>query len=279
MKITNAGRGVHKREIKGIDRFRTDLPAEWYAFTNLDLVLGVGRTREIDVVLVSDRRIFLIDLKDWYGKISSVDGRWHLNGVDRDSSPVAKIAGITRDILPLLSAEFKKRPETKNLPLPRIEGLVVLTGKADRTDIAETEKAKVLTVDEFLAIVKDSVRERATFGNVPSEYISTPLTDTSWKDRLHRFFNAGLNSPFQPGRRRFERFTAEDVPTFSHPLDIYREYEATEEGNKNNLGTLRLWDFTKCPDARFQNVEGRQEIAGREHIVYHWLGSGLVLAS
>ena len=271
MKITNAGRGVHKREIKGIDRFKADLPADWYAFTNLDLVLGVGRTREIDVVLVSDRRIFLIDLKDWYGKISSVDGRWHLNGVDRDSSPVAKITGITRDILPLLNAEFRKRPETKDLPLPRVEGLVVLTGKADRTDIAVTEKAKVLTIGEFLAIVKDGVRERATFGNVPSEYLSTPLTHISWKDRLHRFFNAGPNSPFQPGRRRFERFAAEDVPTFSHPLDIYREYEAAEEGNKNNLGTLRLWDFTKCPDVRFQNEEGRQEIAGREHVVYHWL--------
>jgi tRNA A-37 threonylcarbamoyl transferase component Bud32 len=271
MKITNAGRGVHKREIKGIDRFRTDLPADWYAFTNLDLVLGVGRAREIDVVIVSDKRIFLIDLKDWYGKIASVDGRWHLNGVDRDPSPVAKIAGITRDILPLLSAEFKKRPETKDLPLPRIEGLVVLTGKADRADIAETEKAKVLTADEFLSIVKDSGRERAAFGNVPGAYIATPLTDAFWKERLHRFFNAGPSSPFQPGRRRFERFAADDVPTFSHPRDIYREYEAAEEGNKNNLGTLRLWDFTKCPDARFQNEEGRREIAGREHVVYHWL--------
>ena len=271
MKITNAGRGVHKREIKGIERFRTDLPADWYAFTNLDLVLGVGRAREIDVVIVSDRRIFLIDLKDWYGKISSVDGRWQLNGIDRDPSPVAKIAGITRDILPLLSTEFKKRPDTKDLPLPRIEGLVVLTGKADRTDIAETEKAKVLTADEFLSIVKDSGRERAAFGNVPGTYLSTPLTDTFWKERLHRFFNAGPSSPFQPGRRRFERFAAEDVPTFSHPQDIYREYEVAEEGNKNNLGTLRLWDFTKCPDARFQNEEGRREIAGREHVVYHWL--------
>ncbi|MFB2594860.1 AAA domain-containing protein [Paracoccus sp. p4-l81] len=271
MKITNAGRGVHKREIKGVDRFKNDLPASWYAFTNLDLVLGIGRAREIDVVIVSDRRIFLIDLKDWYGTISSVDGRWHLNGVDRDPSPVAKIAGITREILPLLAAEFKKRPETKRLPLPRIEGLVVLTGKADRTDIAETEKAKVLNLDEFLSIVKDSGREREAFGNVPQEYLSTPLTDTFWKERLHWFFNAGPSSPFKPGRRRFERFSAEEVPTFAHPQDIYREYEVSEEGNKNNLGTLRLWDFANCPDARFQNEEGRLEIAGREQVVYHWL--------
>ncbi|MGQ7794669.1 AAA domain-containing protein [Faunimonas sp. B44] len=262
---------MHKREIKGIKRFGDELPAEWYAFTNLDLALGVGRMREIDLVIVSDRRIFLIDLKDWYGKISSVDGRWLLNGADRDPSPVGKIAGITRDILLLLGSEFKKRPETKGFPLPRIEGLVVLTGKADRTDIAETEKAKVLTVDEFLSVVKDSRREREVFGNVRNEYISAPLTDTFWRDRLHRFFNAGPSSPFKPGRRRFERFIAEEAPTFLHPKDIYREYEAAEEGNKNNLGTLRLWDFTKCPDPRFQNEDGRREIAGREHIVYHWL--------
>lgn len=271
MKITNAGRGVHKREIKGIDRFKTELPADWYAFTNLDLVLGVGRTREIDVVIVTDRRIFLVDLKDWHGRISSVDGHWHLNGVDRDSSPVVKIAGITRDLLPLLAAEFKKRPETKNHPLPRIEGLVVLTGQADRTEIAETERAKVLTASEFVSIVKDNRRERDVFGNIPGEFVSCPLTAPSWKDRLHRFFNAGPSSPFKPGRRRFERFTAEDTPSFLHPKDIYCEYEAFEEGNKNNLGTLRLWDFTKCPDTRFQSEEGRQEIAGREHLVYHWL--------
>lgn len=271
MRITNAGRGVHKREIKGIDRFRTELPGDWYAFTNLDLVLGVGRAREIDVVIVSNRRIFLIDLKDWHGKISSVDGRWYLNGNDRDSSPVAKIAGITRDILPLLASEFKKRPETRNHPLPRIEGLVVLTGQADRSDIAETERAKVLTAGEFLSIVKDDRRERDAFGNIPQEFVSSPLTDTFWKERLHRFFNAGPSSPFKPGRRRFERFTADEAPTFTHPKEIYCEYEAFEEGNNNNLGTLRLWDFTKCPDARFQNEEGRREIAGREHDIFHWL--------
>jgi hypothetical protein len=67
-----------------------------------------------------------------------VDGRWHLNGVDKDASPVAKVTDIARGLAPLISQELKKRPETRNLPYPRIEGLVVLTGKADRAGIAET---------------------------------------------------------------------------------------------------------------------------------------------
>lgn len=270
MKITNAGRGIHIREIKGIDRFRNDLPSGWYGFTNLDLVLDAGRAREIDVIIVSDRRIYLVDIKDWYGRISSVDGRWHLDDVDKDASPVAKITDIARRLATLLNRHLKRQPETRDLPLPRIEGLVVLTGKADRSGIAETERAKVLTADEFIAAVKDAKREREIFGNVAGEFLSRPLTDSFWKEKLTGFFNAGPSSPFKPGKRRFERFTANDVPSFSHPKGIYAEYDAVEEGNKNNLGTLRLWDFGKC-DTRFQSEEGRLEIAGREQQVYHWL--------
>lgn len=270
MRITNAGRGIHAREIKGIDRFKNELPADWFGFTNLDLVLGIGKAREIDLIIVSARRIYLIDIKDWHGQITSVDSRWHLNGIDKDSSPVTKVTDVARSIVPLLAQEFKKRPETHGHPVPRIEGLVVLTGKADRSGISETERAKVLTADEFIRIVKNEKIERQEFGNVASEFISRPLTDPFWRDRLSRFFNAGPSSPFKPGRRRFERYVAHDVPSFVHPKEIYCEYEATEEGNKNNLGTLRLWDFTKC-DTRFQSEAGRLEIAGREQQVYHWL--------
>lgn len=185
--------------------------------------------------------------------------------------PLLPRSRTARSIVPLLTRELKKSPETRDLPLPRIAGLVVLTGRADRSGIAETERAKVMTADEFIKIVKDDKLEWKSFGNIAPEFLSRPLTDAFWKQRLGRFFNVGTSSSFRPGSRRFGRFQANDVPSFEHPNEIYREYEATEEGNKNNLGTLRLWDFTRCPDARFQTEEGRQEIAGREQQVYHWL--------
>ena len=108
------------------------------------------------------------------------------------------------------------------------------------------------------------------FGNVAEEFLARPLTDPFWMERLIRFFNAGPTLPFREGTRRFERFTAHDVATFAHPKEIYREYDAVDEGNKNNLGTLRLWDFGKC-ETYFQTLDGRLEIAGREQQVYHWL--------
>jgi serine/threonine protein kinase len=235
------------------------------------LALGVNRAREVDIVIVADRRIFVIDLKDWHGRIESIDGRWELDGRDMDASPVAKIIGVARDIYILLREAMSKRPETKDLPVPRVEGLVVLTGNADRSGIAATELSKVLTVDEFLASVASDKIDRKIYGPVAEHFIAEPLTEHVWKDRLSRFFNAGTSSPFKPGRRSFQRYVAEEASSFAHPKDIYREYEAREDGTPPSLGTLRLWDFTKIPDGRFQTEEGRREIAGRERQVYHWL--------
>lgn len=270
MRITNAGRGIHAREIKGIDRFKTDLPSGWHGFTNLDLVLGLGKSREVDLIIIADLRIYLVDLKDWYGKITSADGRWQLGGADRGPSPVAKITDIARSVHVLLGQELKKRPETRQLSVPRVDGLVVLTGKSDPSGVAATERAKVLHANEFIKIVKDPKLSWDSFGNVPPDFLSRPLTDPFWHSRLAAFFNAGPNSPFKPGTRRFAGYIAQDVVSFVHPKDVYCEYDTTDESNKNNLGTLRLWDFTKC-DTRFQSEEGRLEIAGREQQVFHWL--------
>jgi hypothetical protein len=41
MKITNCGRGVHKREVVGVARLQS-LPSHWHAFTNLDLAVSPG---------------------------------------------------------------------------------------------------------------------------------------------------------------------------------------------------------------------------------------------
>jgi len=271
MQITNYGRGVHKREIKGVERIKLELPRLWYGFSNLDVVLGPGKSREIDLILVSDLRIFLVDLKDWHGRIEADNGRWRQDGKDRGPSPVAKIVGNARDIAILLGDTLKKRPETRSEPVPSIEGLVVMTGTADCSGITGAERQKVISLDDFIKILKDEQKQRATFRNVPPQFISRPLVSPFWKEHLNRFFGVNSNPFFKPGLRRFQGYVPEEAIKFRHPTEIYAEYDAALEGNANNLGTLRLWDFSRCPDGRFQTEEGRLEIAGREQQVFHWL--------
>jgi serine/threonine protein kinase len=272
MRVTICGRGVHTREVKSIERLKRDLPSDWYAFTNLDLVLGLGKTREVDLVIVSPYRVFLIDIKEWHGKIENKDGRWYQNGEDKGPSPVKKISDICREVLPLLSSALKGRPVDQKGAVPKLEGLVVLAGTATAVHLVGLEKSKVLTLDQFVKLMGDESRMTEVFGEPRTQFRYTPLTDQSWKNMLHSFFNASSpQSPFKHGKRRFQRYIAEDEPCFEHPRDIYQEFEASDEDSKNNLGILRLWDFTKCSDGRFQTEDGRLEVAGREKQVYHWL--------
>lgn len=270
MQIINCGRGVHVREVKGVGRLKT-LPKDWYAFTNLELATGIGRSRELDVIIVADHMIFLVDLKDWSGKIESDAGHWLHNGRDTGSSPVAKIHGNVKDVLRLLSAQLRSRPESRGSPTPKIVGVVVITGNANTSGIAATEKSGVFEIEDFLKILSSDKTRRTTFGNVAPQILANPLTGATWKDRLVKFFNVKAG-PFKAGRLRYDRYVAtSDQATFQHPSDIYREYEAEEEDTPQNLGTLRLWNFANCPDGRFQTEEGRAEIAGREGKVFYYL--------
>lgn len=266
MQFTTCGRGVHIREVVGIERLRR-LPNEWYGFTNLDLATGRGRSREIDLVLVSEDRIFLIDLKDWHGRIESEGGRWLHNGVDTGPSPVAKIHHNAKAVGYLLSDHIKRH--MKGEVVPRVVGLVVVTGKADLRGIVETEQGSVFYDEDFIAAVSKVGSRINTFGPV-APTSRGKLTESVWKDQLSKFFNA-RNGPIVPGQRRYGNFiAASDDASFEHPQEIYKEYDACDENVAQTMGTLRIWDFSKA-ETRFQNEEARQEIAGRERSVVEFL--------
>lgn len=266
MQITACGRGVHIREVVGLDRLRK-LPNDWYGFTNLDLATGRGRSREIDLVMVAEDRIFLIDLKDWHGRIESDGGNWLHNGRDTGPSPVGKIHQNAKDVWQLLTQHLNRH--MKGEIVPRVAGLVIISGKADLSGISETEKASVLTDEEFIALVSKTTSRIATFGKVQISSLGL-LTEKVWKDQLSKFFNARTGS-IVPGRRRYNNFVAiSDQATFQHPKGIYSEYDAVDENAAQTLGTLRVWDFSKA-DTRFHNDEARQEIAGRERSVVEYL--------
>ena len=257
MQVTNCGPGVHVREIAGVEKLK-GLPPSWYGFTNLEIATGPGRAREIDVVLIAPDRIFVIDLKDWHGRIESDgEGGWLQNGKDRGRSPVAKINQNARDIGLLLAADVKKR--FPGVQPPQVQGLILITGQADFSQIAAIEENAVCHIDYFLRHAVEIRTRISSFGTVSP----VDVLDKAWKDRLSKFFNA-KSGPIRPGKRRYASFIAQSGhSTFEHPAKIYSEYDAVDESSPLEMGTIRLWDFTKA-DPRFQNEDSRREIAGRE---------------
>lgn len=280
MKIRNAGRGIHAREVSGIDKLRT-LPPQWYAFANLELHLSPSETRETDVFIVMDDRILLVDLKDWHGTVRTENGRW-LHNDHVISSPVEKIRYNARMLGPVLSGYIMKRAQRLGQPLakapfiPFTQGVIVTTGSADYSGIALNDRGSVIHIDHFLKIADPRLR-REMLGdpNAFDRKNSLLESDGYWRGMLGEFFNiqTGL---FRPQQRIYGSYVAvSDYANYEHRYGasdggIYAEYDAEEKGLGRAPGLLRLWDFSHA-DARFQSEGGRHEIAGREHEVIQYL--------
>jgi len=271
VQITNCGQGVHAREVTGVDKLKAKLPPDWYAFTNLDVVLSPGETRELDVIIVASDRMFIVDLKDWLGKIESSGGDWLQNGKYRGPSPVPKIGRHARELGVFLRTELRRQAKGAKFVTPKVQGVIVVTSGADITGIAPTEVGCVFHIDAFVKAVTSPTQREGTFGRTHGSFGRDPLTSAQWKHRLTKFFNVRTGPFARPGQRRYGGFSAEsDAATFEHPAGVFKEFNATEERPPQALGTIRLWDFTKA-DAHFQSQEGRLEIAGRERSVASFL--------
>ena len=270
MKIQVSGKGIHRREVVGIDKLRA-LPADWYCFTNLELVDSGAMPRQIDVIIVLDDRILIVDLKDWNGKIASDSDRWFLNGRSVDTSPVKKILENVRIIAGLLQRYLKKDPQTRTTPLPLIEGCVVTTGRCDLTGLAPMEKPRVFQVDEFCKIVQDP-RTRSSRLAAPNWIDkANPLTGhgSRWRSDLSRFFGIAEGF-FKPLEKRYADYKVVSDQTYEHPKHLYSEYDVEETTLSHGFGLLRLWDFSNA-SPQYCSEEGRMEVAGREQDVISFL--------
>lgn len=274
MKIVNHGSGIHQREIPGIDFLNKSLPTDWVGHTNLDLSLPQG-PREIDLVLFSADRIFLIDLKDGHGRYESVGGGWSLNGVPQNGqSPVKKILESAREVWIRLDRFLEDRArQTKRprLPTPKVVGVVVLTSSTDLSGIAPTEELSVFTAKSFCSIVKDTKLRVGRFHPVSPEFVSTPVYSEEWRRHLDLFLNV-KSGVFVPGMRKYGGYAASGsgAATYVGPSRIYQEFAVEDDTSAKATGLLRVWDFSKA-ETRFQTRHGRLEIAGRERAIIGWL--------
>lgn len=275
MHINISGKGVHRREIPGVDKLRS-LPSQWYAFTNLELIQTGAMPRQIDLVIVVDDRLIIADLKDWSGKITSDGDRWFQNGRSVDTSPVKKILENARIMATLLSGYLAKSAAAQGVKfnrweVPLVEGCVILTGRCDISQLPDLEKPRVFPIDEFCRIVQDQRKRNHQFAQPKWIDKGDPYTASKsrWRPLLGNFFGAG-GGYFKQLDKFYGDYRVVSEKTYEHPKSLYSEYDVEEATASRASGLLRLWDFSKA-ESRYASEEARAEIAGREQNVIAFL--------
>lgn len=272
MKILNRGRGIHEREVPGIERLQAELPETWRGYTNLELAIPSGG-REIDLIMVIEDRIVAVDLKDWKGTIESSGGGWRHNGRQvGDTSPVSKILNNARELYVRLSRFVQAEAQRRRLPKmtsPRVQGFVVLTACQDRSGISPTEVDAVFTIDAFIKVLRNLTNRIETIGGVAPDFHNGELLAGDWTTLLGQFFNVKTGA-FRPSSRHYGSYKAtSDNHCYRHATGMYTEFDV-EDPVAKATGLLRRWDFTQA-ETRFQTEAGRREIAGRERAALAWL--------
>jgi serine/threonine protein kinase len=84
---------------------------------------GQGNSLEVDVVVINRQGVFLLEIKDWYGKIEAFDAHWIVNGKERRANAWKSIDYKARV---LHSQLFGKDSSFPRLGQVSVTGLVVL---------------------------------------------------------------------------------------------------------------------------------------------------------
>lgn len=219
--------GIQEAEKAALRAMETAFPRQWRGIAAFEMIQKGSGNKEIDLVLITDERVIVVELKNWNGLIESDGEIWLLNGRRMGRSPV-KVTQLKEKILAGLIRNRLGARQT-----PRVDSRVVLCGRTTGVKLPEDEAAYVVQLDEFLRI-KEPAQYRNHFSpaaaNPPAGYI----------DKLDLFFASGA---FRPREFVYQGFRQDGKPVFAHPDGVFREFNATNSEDANARALMRRWNF------------------------------------
>ena len=145
-----------------------------------------------------------------------------------------------------------------------------MTGECNFDKVNEKERCRIFKINDFCKFISNPTRNT----HLPHNYRDRKnfdFTNKFWKEALEKYFRGGKFKPQEMvyGELSYKRTSEEK---YSHPKDIYKEYDSQEENDSRSKGLLRIWDFSKSADAKYvADDEYRKKIAGREQKVLSYI--------
>ena len=226
--------GIMPREIKGVEGLSKAVHSDWLMYVAMNCFPRNQPSMEIDVVLVTNNRILLLEIKDWNGKLTNRGGYWYIGRQRRQRTPVLigeekakKLASLIRAENPLAGAYT-------------VESHVFLTGTATPDGLPPNEKQRVWTLSQAHDLL-DPSKHPAHWRRAQAKL--TRACDLKQEyDRI--FKNPTL---FQPLEADWAGYTVTEKDVFSHPSGVWAEHFAQRNSEPRMKAIVRAWDFSELP--------------------------------
>lgn len=242
--------GIHLREIPGIQALASAFPEQWLFYASLQCFPPRSFPIEIDALVVMDDGVLVLELKDYNGKLKSNGDQWVLNDRPRGRSAVDMVSEKARKVKGVLGSTV---PGFSKFP---VDARVVLTGTADKSELNDSEKSYVWSLQEATTVA-DAADKRRLLGRrtLHARKAFSFEPDFEGITRNARRWRAAEGS--WDGYRVIE----EDVVV--HPDRIWREHRAERARDPRFKALLRMWAFDRLPPG-MNSPDHRQRIADRE---------------
>ncbi|CCF62567.1 BREX system serine/threonine kinase PglW [Nocardia cyriacigeorgica] len=145
-----------EHERRGLEAIRTQLPNvdPWYAWSNFTFTAKTGHIREVDLLVIAANGVYMIELKDWSGRLTSEGGDWvqtttrgdrrfHRNPLHLVNQKSKELAGLLGD----------------NGARVFLSSAVCLTNSGLRFDLPTGDRASTYTVRELIDRLHAPVRD------------------------------------------------------------------------------------------------------------------------
>jgi len=268
MKLVQIGKnGLHPREVKAVSQMEEHFQDSWQAYSSLVITDEQG-AMEIDLLIITQDRILLVEIKDWNGSLTSYRGEWRLNDKSRGKSPFAIKKEHALRITKLLNNQLRSKIGYG----PIVEAHVVLSGSATPHQLLPNEARYVHTLDTFLTIRKPSVYtelctqpERSHESFFERYNHPRPNSELALKEIDHFFCNS--KGYVQPKRLKVAQYVSSDELEWEHFNGLFKEFKGTNPSMEKDIGLLRQWDFLKLGTG-LAFTETWSRILTREHLVH-----------
>lgn len=185
-------------EHRGLEAIREKLPDAdpWRAWSNFTFTAHTGHVREVDLLVVAPGGVYMIELKDWHGSVTSENGTWVQTtpGGHRrpHGNPLHLVNKKAKELAGLLGQNGRR---------VWVGEAVCFTDGGLRVRLPAHDQNGVHTVDELVTMLKQPPRdERRRITAVESREIRTTLERIGIR-RSDAEYKVG---PYQLDRKSFD---------------------------------------------------------------------------